>query len=67
MWFLRQMFRVSWAEKKNSTNSEQKRKILCKIRKRQAEILSNVTRKRNLEHPVTTGKIDGKETEVGKD
>ena len=64
MWFLRRMFRVLWTEKitnleiLNTTSST--RKLMSNVKRRQAEFLGHVMRKRKLEHVLTTGNIEGK-------
>lgn len=38
--------------------------IMYRIRKRQAECIGHVTRKRKLDHLITTGKIERKEADA---
>ena len=64
MWFLRRMLRVSWTEKITNleilNTASSTRKLMSNIKRRQAECLGHVMRKGNLEHLLTTGKIEGK-------
>ena len=57
------MLRVSLTERKSNEEilrtTNEKWKVMCNIRERQAEFLGHVMRKRNLEHLVTMGKMEG--------
>ena len=64
MWFLRRMVRISYVD--NTRNEEvleragTTRSLDKEARKRQAVVFRNVMRRKELEHLVTTGNIDGK-------
>ncbi|GFS16713.1 retrovirus-related Pol polyprotein LINE-1 [Elysia marginata] len=64
MWFFRRMMRIPWTTKKTHeetlTEAQTTRKLMAKIRKRQAKFVGHVRRRNQLEHLVTTGKFDGK-------
>ena len=64
MWFLRKMLRVSWTERKTNESvmeeAQYKRALMNKIRKTQATFIGHVMRKKEIEHLVTTGKMEGK-------
>ena len=64
MWFIRQMLRISWTEKKPNVNvlreGNVQRSLLKTIRKRQMEFLGHVCRCRVLEFLSLTGKVEGK-------
>ena len=64
MWFLRRMLRISYVDKiRNEEVLERAgttRSLVKKTRKRQAVFSGHVMRRKELEHLVTTGKIDGK-------
>ncbi|GFS18544.1 eukaryotic translation initiation factor 3 subunit F [Elysia marginata] len=64
MWFLRRMMRIPWTAKKTNeeilTKAQTTRRLMTKIRKRQAKFVGHVIRRNQLEHSVTTGKFDGK-------
>ena len=64
MWFLRRILRVPWTAKKpNETvlkEADTERRLLQKIRKRQATFFGHIMRQEGLEHDITTGKLDGK-------
>ena len=64
MWFLRRMLRIPWTARK--TNEEvlneagETRKLLITTRRRQAKFFGYVMRRKQLEHLVTRGKLNGK-------
>ena len=64
MWFLRRMLRIPWTARK--TNEEvlneagETRKLLTSTRRRQTKFFGHVMRRKQLEHLVTTGKLNGK-------
>ena len=64
MWFLRRMLRISYVDKIRNEEVLEKagttRSLVKKTRKRQAVFFGHVMRRKELEHLVTTGKIDGK-------
>ena len=64
MWFLRRMRRISYLDKvRNEEVLERagtKRSLVKEARKRQAVFFGHVMRRKEFEHLVTTGKIDGK-------
>ena len=64
MRFVRRMLRIPWIARK--TNEEvlneagETRKILITARRRQEKFFGHVMRRKQLEHLVTTGKLNGK-------
>ena len=64
MWFLRTLLRVWRTEKiSNETilrTANDKRKIMCKTKKRLVDCIGHVMWNRKREHLVTTGKMEGK-------
>ena len=64
-WFLRKMLRVSWTERKTNESAMEQaqynKALMNKIRKRQATFIRHVMRKKEIEHRVTTGKMEGKQ------
>ena len=64
MWFLRRMLRISYVDKiRNEEVLERAgttRSLVKKTRKRQAVFFGHVMRRKELEHLVTTRKMDGK-------
>ena len=64
MWFLRRMLRVPWTARK--TNEEvlneagETTKLLTTTRRHQAKSFGHVMRRKQLEHLVITGKLNGK-------
>ena len=64
MWFIRQMLRISWTEKKPNVNVLREgnvhRSLLKTIRKRQIAFLGHVCRRRGLVCLSLTGKVEGK-------
>ena len=64
MWFLRRMLRTPWTAIKYYReilqDAREKRTLINKIRKRQATFFGQVLRRENMEHLITTGKIQGK-------
>ena len=60
MWFLRRMLRISYLEREVLERAGTARSLLKEARKRQAVFFGHVMRRKELEHLVTTGKIDGK-------
>ena len=61
--------RVPWTAKKTNeevlTKAQHTRKLMNKIRKRQAKFVGHVIRRNQLEHLVTTGKLDEKRGREG--
>ena len=64
MWFLRRMLKISWTDKISNENiliqTNERRKIIMGLRKRQSKFIGHILRKGKLEHLVTTGKIIGR-------
>ena len=64
MWFIRRMQKISWKEKKTNEQVLRetigKRKLIQKIVQQQVPFFGHVMRKGQLEHIVTTAKINGK-------
>ena len=64
MWFLRRMLRIPWTARKSNKeilqDARERRTLINKIRKRQAIFFGHVMRRENMEHLITTGKIQDK-------
>ena len=64
MWFLRRMLRISYLDRVRNKEvlegAGTTRSLVKEERKRQAVFFGHVMRRKELEHLVTTGKIDGK-------
>ncbi|BFY98674.1 hypothetical protein BsWGS_01714 [Bradybaena similaris] len=64
MWFYRRMMRIPWTDKRRNedvlreTNS--RRELVTRIRRRQAAFFGHVMRRGGLEYAVSTGKLEGK-------
>ena len=58
------MLKMSWSDKTSNENilkqTNEKRRIITKLRKRQSKFIGHILRKGKLEHLVTTGKIIGR-------
>ena len=61
---LRKMLKVSWTERKTNESvmeeAQYKKALMNKIRKRQATCIGHLMRKKELEHLVTPGTMEGK-------
>nr|CAB3263295.1 uncharacterized protein LOC108950266 [Phallusia mammillata] len=64
MWFLRRMMRISWTMKLRNDTVLQRagttRQLMRTIVTRQVRFLGHVLRKKQLEHLVLTGKVEGR-------
>ena len=64
MWFIRRMLRIPWTARKTNedvlTEANHNRQLITNIRRRQAKFIGHIMRKGELEHTVTTGKLNGK-------
>ena len=63
MWFLRKMQRIPWTDRKTNDQvlqeTNENRKLIREIRRRQSKFFGHVMRRNGLENLVTTGKIEG--------
>ena len=70
MWFLRRMQRIPWTARKTNDQELQEtnenRKLIREIRRRESKFFGHVMRINGLENLVTTGKIEGKRTRGGQ-
>ena len=70
MWFLRRMQRIPWTARKTNDQvlqeTNESRKLIREIRRRQSNFFGHVMRRNGLENLVTTGKIEGKRTRGGQ-
>ena len=66
MWFLRKMQRIPWTARKTNEQvlqeTNEDRKLIREIRRRQSTFFGHVMRRNGLENLVTTGKIEGEQT-----
>ena len=66
MWFLRRMQRIPWTDRKTNDQvlqeTNENRKLIREIRRRQSKFFGHIMRSNKLENLVTTGKIEGKRT-----
>ena len=63
MWFIRRMLRIPWTTRKTNedvlTEANHNRQLITNIRRRQAKFIGHIMRKGEMEHTVTTGKLNG--------
>ena len=63
MWFQRKMQRIPWTDRKTNDQvlqeTNETRRLIREIRRRQSKFLGHVMRTNGLENLMTTGKIEG--------
>ena len=64
MWFLRRMLRVPWTARKTNIEvlkeTNTRRSLISRLRKRQAQFVGHIMRRDGLENLITTGKLEGR-------